>query len=234
MFFFLLILSGFATAQDVSEFDDFEDEIQAKVDATHVADPIEPFNRCMFWVNDKLYFYALKPIAQGYGKITPEPARECVGNFFDNLQFPLRVVNNLLQCKWNGAGTETKRFAVNTTVGVLGLFDPAENKWNWMPADEDFGQTFAHYGVGAGFALYLPLFGPSNLRDAMGKIPAYFIDPLTYLDPWYARQGLKVFDTVNFTSLNIGMYEAFKKETMDPYQFFQDAYQQNRLKKIEE
>lgn len=230
----LLILTGAAAAQDVSEFDDFENDIQQDLRDTHVADPLESFNRGMFWVNDKLYFYALKPVARGYGKIVPKTARRCAADFFDNIQFPLRLVNNLLQLKWRGAGVETKRFVVNSTAGVLGLFDPAENKWNWYASDEDFGQTFAHYGVGPGFALYLPLFGPGNLRDAMGKIPAYFIDPVTYVDPWYARQGIKVFDTVNYTSLSIGRYEGMKKQSVDPYQFIQDAYQQNRLKKIRE
>ena len=239
-FFFCLVISfscilrGAVTAEDLSEFDNFESDIQENLNAAHVPDPLEPFNRGMFWVNDKLYFYALKPIALGYGKIIPQTARRCVGDFFGNLQFPLRFVNNVLQCKWRGAGVETTRFVVNTTVGILGLFDPAENKWQWVSTDEDFGQTFAHYGLGPGFALYLPLFGPSNLRDAIGKIPAYFIDPVTYVDPWYARQGLKVFDTVNITSLTIGTYESLKKQGMDPYRFIQEAYQQNRLKKIQE
>ena len=101
-----------------------------------IADPIEPFNRAMFWFNDKLYFYALKPAARVY-RVVPEPARTSVSNFFSNVATPVRFVNSLLQLKVKDAGTELGRFVVNSTVGILGLFDPARDIWK--KKEEDFG-----------------------------------------------------------------------------------------------
>lgn len=234
-----LALAGFSRSRaeepgDFDDFADFEGEIQNRIEATKVADPLAPLNRGFFWVNDKLYFWVLKPVALGYRKIIPEKGRISVGNFFDNLEFPLRFVNNVLQLKWQGAGTELGRFGVNSTAGVLGLFDPARKWWGWRPANEDFGQTFACWGVGPGISLHLPLLGSSNLRDAIGKIPEYFVDPITYVEPWEAGFAAGNIDRVNFVSLRIGIYEDLKKDAIDPYRFFQDAYEQRRQKLVKE
>ena len=188
----------------------------------------------MTGVNDKIYFWVLKPVAQGYRAVIPEPARLAVGNFFHNLLMPVRFTNNLLQLKPKEAGTELARFAINTTLGFFGFADPAEVNFNLQPYPEDFGQTLGHYGVGSGFHIVLPILGPSNLRDTIGLIPDHFLDPITYVDDWETRLAIRSYKAVNHTSLHIGEYESIKKDAVDLYPFLRDAYEQRRQKLIEE
>ncbi len=115
-----------------------------------IADPLEPWNRAMFTVNDKLYFWVLKPVAKGYSAIVPEWGRVRVKNIFQNITMPVRFVNNLLQLKIKGAGTELLRFVFNTTAGVGGMFDVAKNI-DLEAQDEDLGQTLGVFGIGNGF-----------------------------------------------------------------------------------
>jgi phospholipid-binding lipoprotein MlaA len=217
--------------------DDYGDiEVLEKVseEATgEIADPLEPFNRAMYHFNDKLYFWLLKPVAQGYRKVVPEVARVSVSNFFANLAFPIRFVNCLLQANFKGAAAELGRFTVNTLWGVGGVLDPASSEdINLSKQDEDFGQTLGAYGLGQGFFINWPLFGPSSLRDTVGLVGDAFLTPATYLNPWYAGAGTRVYDRVNDTSLKIGDYESLKEAAIDPYVSLRDAYIQYRLKKV--
>ncbi len=230
--FVLFALFGSVFADDFDGFSDFEEELQDQVDVAHVPDPLEPLNRGIWWVNDKLYLYVLEPVASGYSKVIPKAGRQSIANAFDNLQAPERVVNNLLQLKFADTGTELKRFVCNSTVGVLGLRDPASKKHE--PQPEDFGQTLGHYGVKPIMALQLPLLGPSNLRDAVGMIPDMFLNPIFYIESLAIKIGVKAEEEVNKTSFRLGVYEDIKKERLDVYAFLQDAYEQNRLKKIKE
>ena len=234
--FFCTLLAFFACSQDddFGDFDEFDDEIQQKLDAAKVADPMEPVNRGLYWVNDKLYFYALKPISVGYKSVVPNPARKSVSNFFRNLGFPKRFINNVLQLKWRGAAEELRNFTFNSTAGVLGLFNVAENHYGWEARNEDFGQTLAHYGAGSWMAVHLPVLGPSNLRDSLALIPDFALDPVTYIDAFGTRLAIRSGYVINKTSLNIGLYEDIKDESLDPYRFIQDAYEQNRDKKVKE
>ncbi|MCX5879951.1 MAG: VacJ family lipoprotein [Deltaproteobacteria bacterium] len=198
-----------------------------------VPDPLEPLNRAFFEFNDRLYFWVLKPVATGYKTVVPEEARVCVRNFFNNLAFPVRFVNNVLQGKFFRALEETCGFLVNSTVGLGGLADIA-TAVDLKRHDEDLGQTLAVHGAGPAFYIYWPFFGPSTLRDTIGMAGDIFLDPLTYLgDYWYApySRGLNV---VNETSLRIGDYESLKKAALDPYVALRDAFYQNRLSKIRE
>jgi len=199
-----------------------------------VSDPFSVYNRVMTQVNDKIYFWLLKPVAQGYRAVVPEGARLAVGRFFRNLLMPVRFANNLLQLKPKKAGTELARFVVNTTVGVLGFGDPAANKFGLQAYPEDFGQTLGYYGVGSGFHIVLPLLGPSNLRDTLGLIPAYFLDPVSYIEETDVQLAVRAYDRVNYTSLHIGEYESLKKDAVDLYTFLRDGYEQRRIKQIEE
>lgn len=228
-------VSSVVVAGDADDegFGDFEDEFQT-ADATSVSDPLIRYNRLMFAVNDKAYFWVLKPVARTYAKLAPERCRVCVRRCFRNVAFPVRAVNNLLQGKIRRSGVECVRFGINTTVGVLGLFDPAEEHWGLAPYGEDCGQTLGHYGVGSGWPLVLPLFGPSNLRDAVGKVPDFFLDPIAYLDSAGLRLGLRSTHQINETSLRIGDYEGLKKASLDPYLFLRNAYEQNRVKAVSE
>lgn len=220
------------------EFDDFDafDEFSEFDDtqAIEVYDPLNGYNRCMTRFNDKVYFWFLKPLAQGYSAVVKEPARQAVGRFFANLGYPVRVVNNLLQLKIRQAGIETARFGVNTTTGLLGLFDPARSWLELEPCPEDFGQTLGYYGVDRGFHIVLPFLGPSNLRDAFGEVPDYFLDPVIYIDDFEIRLAITGIKVVNFTSLHIGQYEVLKADAVDLYIFLRNAYEMKRLKEIEE
>jgi phospholipid-binding lipoprotein MlaA len=198
-----------------------------------VADPLEPFNRAMYQFNDKLYFWLLKPVAQGYQWVVPEPARISVKNFFSNLAFPARFVSCLLQADVSGAATEAGRFAVNTLWGIGGLLDPAaQNKLNLQKQDTDLGQTLGIWGIGHGFYIVWPVFGPSSPRDTVTLIGDYFLYPVSYLSPWYVGVGVRTFEEINATSLRIGDYEALKSAAIDPYVAVRDAYLQYRFKKI--
>ena len=223
------------TAGVEEQTDDFglDDEFEEDV-GEEVSDPLIGYNRFMTHVNDKFYFWLLKPVARGFSWIVPQPGRVAIGRCFRNILFPVRLVNNLLQLKFKRAGIETARFGVNTTIGVLGLGDPAKSWLKLDPCEEDFGQTLGHYGVGSGFYLVLPIFGPSNLRDAVGKIPDSFLNPVYWLDSWEIKLGLKAFEGVNHASLHLGEYESLKKSSIDFYIFMRNAYEQNRNMKIAE
>jgi phospholipid-binding lipoprotein MlaA len=175
----------------------------------------------------------LKPVATGYKTVVPEEARVCVRNFFNNLAFPVRFVNNVFQGKFFGAFEETCGFLVNSTVGLGGLADVAK-AIDLKRHDEDLGQTLAVYGSGPAFYINWPFFGPSTLRDTIGGVGDAFLDPLSYIGEYWYSPGARAFNVVNETSLRIGDYESLKKAALDPYVALRDAYYQNRLSKIRE
>ena len=223
-------------ATDVSEKDehmDFEDEFE-NYETVLVFDPLSGYNRFMTKVNDKLYIWVLKPVAKGYSKIVPEPGRLAIHRCFNNIFFPVRFVNNFLQFKLKRAGIEMARFGVNSTIGILGFTDPAKSWLKLDPYSEDFGQTLGYYGVGSGFHIVLPMLGPSNIRDTIGLVPDYFLNPIHYVDPQAAAYGIHAIEKVNYTSLHIKDYESIKKDALDFYIFLRDVYEQNRQIKIKE
>ena len=237
------------------EFDDeFEDEFEDEfaVSEQEVFDPLSGYNRVMTGFNDSFYIFVLDPVARGYRWALPNMARRGVNNFFHNLFFPLRFVNNLLQLKATNAGEEFLRFSINSTIGILGFWDPAKEWFGLEAHEEDFGQTLGYYGIGGGFHVVLPLLGPSNLRDMFGLYPDFQMDPVNYVEnrPYnfpkqegeylgVSRQTLQTIDltllkTVNTESLRIGQYENLKKDAIELYPFLRDVYEQNRAKLIRE
>ena len=212
---------------------DLEDEFEDPSE-TERFDPLSGYNRFMTKVNDKLYFWALKPVAKGYKKVVPETGRVAINRFFNNLLFPVRFVNNVLQFKVKEAGTELGRFCINSTVGILGFRDPAKDWLGLEAYPEDFGQTLGHYGIGGGFHIVLPILGPSNLRDTIAFVPDHFLDPVTYVKDDESELGIRAFNTINYSSLHIGEYESLKKDALDLYTFLRDAYEQKREKDIKE
>ncbi len=213
-------------------FDEYADNA-IKEERVEIADPLESVNRVSHEFNDKLYFWAVKPVAQGYKAVVPEPARISVKNFFSNLGFPARFISCLLQADLSGAITEAGRFTINTIWGIGGLLDPSAGKeLNLQEQDTDLGQTLGVWGVGQGFYIVWPVFGPSTPRDSVSIAGNYFLDPVAYLNPWSARLGVNVLDKVNSASLRIGDYEALKDAAVDPYIAFRDAYVQYRYKRV--
>ncbi|MBK9132231.1 MAG: VacJ family lipoprotein [Gammaproteobacteria bacterium] len=203
-------------------------------DGEIIADPLEPLNRAIFVFNDKLYFYVLKPTARAY-RVLPQGVRVSVSNFFSNLAAPIRMVNALFQFKLLDAGGELLRFGVNTTVGLGGLFDPAQKYLGLREKDEDFGQTLGSYGIGQGFYLVLPGLGSSSARDGIGRlVDGYYFDPVVIVpDETSEVVALKALDMVNFISLDKDTYEIIKRESLDPYTFIKNAYAQSRAGKVE-
>ncbi|MFQ5597910.1 MAG: VacJ family lipoprotein [Nitrospiria bacterium] len=215
------------------DFDAFEDEFET-ADAPLVFDPLSGYNRRMTRFNDKFYDWILSPMASGYQAVVPQTGRTAIGRFFKNLFFPLRFVNNVLQLKYDAAAEELARFVINTTVGLVGFFDPA-HAWLHLEAHpEDFGQTLGFYGVGSGFHLVLPFLGPSNLRDTIGLVPDAYAVPFAYLHEAEAALAIESYRRLNVTSLHLGEYESIRKDALDLYSFLRDAYEQNRNKQIKE
>lgn len=222
--------------QSMPEEDDldesFLDEYGDMAESQSIADPLYYFNYAMYELNDVLYFAAIKPLASAYKALTPTLVRKGVKNFFHNLIFPVRLVNNLLQGKIKKAGTEVDIFLVNSIFGILGFGQVAQNEFNLHTSDEDLGQTFGSYSIGNGLYLVLPVLGPSTLRDVVGRAGDSFLTPINYLDPWELSWGLKAYDKINDTSFHIGDYEALKEAALDPYAAIRDAYIQHRQEKI--
>lgn len=228
------LLPVVALAQSEEEDDDFFIFDEDEDAAVEIADPLEPFNRAMFAFNDKAYRNVLKPIARGY-RVVPEPARASIAKVFLNLRTPVSAVNALLQLDLPNAGTEFSRFVLNSTVGVLGLFDPATAMG--IEADnEDLGQTLAHYGVGHGFYLVVPLFGSYSLRDGLGRLGNSQINPV--LQAWDPDIGeflaYRLLEAETILSLDQDTYEAFYESALDPYAFFRSAYVQSRQGAVEQ
>jgi phospholipid-binding lipoprotein MlaA len=220
-----------ADEQPAPPLDLYGDLYGGDVSDAPTGDPLEVVNRGVFWFNDKMYFYLLKPVARGF-RVVPEPARVGLGNMLDNLKSPIRAVNSLLQLKFKQAGSEVGRLVINTTLGIFGFYDAADTIWSLKKKEEDFGQTLGYYGVEEGFYLVLPFFGASTLRDGVSMIPDSFIDPVY----WSVRQevalGIKGSDVVNRISLDKDTYESIVDEQLDPYLFIRDAYLQNRAANV--
>ncbi|MGD0844906.1 MAG: VacJ family lipoprotein [Geobacteraceae bacterium] len=201
--------------------------VEAEEEAT-IADPIEPWNRAMFQFNDKLYFWALKPVARGYNAVVPEPARISVRSFFRNVAMPVRFVNSLFQGKFKAAGTELARFGINTTIGLVGFFDVAKSRFDLEAHNEDLGQTLGHYGMGGLMYIVWPFIGPSTVRDTIGYAGDSFLDPVSYIDPFEAAIGVNAYGQINKTSLELGTYEDMVESALEPYIAVRDAYIQYR------
>ncbi|TLM68209.1 MAG: VacJ family lipoprotein [Deltaproteobacteria bacterium] len=205
-----------------------------EVNGDSVWDPIEPVNRGFFWVNDKLYFYFLKPVARGYRAAVPEPGRVAVRNVFRNLDAPVRIVNNALQGKVVGTLDELAIFLSNSIFGLGGIIDLHAD--SGKPSPEDFGQTLGYYGVPAGPYLVLPIIGSRNLRDGAGQAVDRLVDPIP--SPYYLKMSqleiaaITTGEQINHLSLDKDSYEAVLRDSLDPYVTIRDAYMQNRAAKV--
>ena len=238
---------GDVTEKDVGEkpsdeYGNVTEEEGKTAEAPQIADPIEPWNRAMYHFNDKLYFWALNPVAKGYKFVVPEDIRGLVSNFYQNLRAPIRIVNNVLQGRMSYAGKELARFFINSTMGVGGLRDCAKECFGITGRDADFGQTLGKYGVGQGFYIVWPFLGPSSARDSVGFVGNWYLVPTAYIVwPTSSRDDLinplsvilYAHWMVNDTTFHLGEYEIFKEAAIDPYVAMRDAYAQNRKKKVD-
>jgi phospholipid-binding lipoprotein MlaA len=198
-------------------------------------DPWESFNEKMFTFNrEVLDRYILKPVATAWDFIFPDPVQRGFHNFFDNLAVVRRVVNNTLQLKLTGAGTELTRFTINSTIGLVGFFDVAKDAFGIEQKDEDTGQTFGVWGMGPGPYLVLPLLPPLTVRDGIGYAFDIAMTPYMYFIPWYASIGGRATDIVNERSLNLDRFERVAESTVDLYGAVRNAYLQRRAAAIKQ
>ncbi len=187
---------------------------------------------------DKALF---KPIAKGY-RALPVPIRMGTSNAVENLRSLLTLSNNILQGNWQGAGNTAGRFAINSTVGILGVFDPAEKLGFEKKSREDFGQTLAIWGAESGCYFVLPILGPTTARDTLGLVGNTFLDPVyqithntEVMDRSYSEHNFwyyKGTDSVDFRSKNIESIDSLEKNSIDFYASVKSLYIQNRKQKI--
>jgi phospholipid-binding lipoprotein MlaA len=198
-------------------------------------DPWENFNETMFNFNRNILDrYILKPVATAWDFILPDPVQRGIHNAIDNLAVVRRVVNNALQLKGVGTAKEIARFGINSTVGIVGLFDIAKDGFGIEQSDEDTGQTFGVWGMGPGPYLVLPFLPPLTVRDGIGYAFDLAMTPYIYFIPWYASFGEKAVDIVNERSLNLDRFERVEESTVDLYGAVRNAYLQRRAAAIKQ
>ncbi|WP_420464431.1 VacJ family lipoprotein [Panacagrimonas sp.] len=189
------------------------------------SDPLEPVNRGIYKFNRGADRYVLRPVAKGYRDYVPVEIRGGVSNFLDNLFYPTVIVNDLLQGKFAQGGKDLGRFVLNTTVGIVGIMDVATPLG--LPANnEDLGQTFGRWGAGEGWYLMLPLLGPSNSRDLVGRVGDAFTSPTAYVE---TEEAIAI-GVVGAVDARTQLLDADKilDEQFDPYIFIRTAYLQRR------
>ena len=190
-------------------------------------DPLEPVNRKVFAFNEGLDKIVLKPTASAYKVVVPSPARTGISNFFSNLAEPWSAVNLMLQGRFKDGVSDLGRFGTNTTVGVLGFVDFASD-WGMPRHGEEFGRTLGAWGVGTGAYLVLPLFGPSDLRDAAALPVDSLGSPLGYVGDVPTRNTLTVLNVVNKRAKLLDASNLVDEISLDKYTFVRDAYLQRR------
>ncbi|MFT4901290.1 MAG: phospholipid-binding lipoprotein MlaA [Lentimonas sp.] len=225
--------------------DDFlsEDDLYGEdvLNGSGVSDPFEGVNRAFFAFNDIFYREVIDRIGTVYSTVTPDPVEVGATNFFDNLKYPVRLVGNLLQGRFGGAWLETKRFVLNTTLGVGGVTRSADSYESLAPIpSEDVGQALGSWGIGTGPYLVLPFMGPSTLRDLLGLIGDRAVNPLqepfSLIEDWEWEQQFSLTASeliVNSPSLT-ARYQQMKGSAIDAYGALKNGYTQYRRAAVEE
>ncbi|WJG09184.1 VacJ family lipoprotein [Aliiglaciecola sp. LCG003] len=190
-------------------------------------DPLEFINRPIFAFNDVLYRYVMIPVSKGYTAVIPDPVQTGIGNFFSNIREPLNLINHALQGEGKKSGTNLSRFLINSTIGLLGLFDPAEA---WFDIEEDtatIGDTLESYQVGYGNYLVLPILGQSDFRNAFSTIGESILSPVRVISDAPQTAYLQGLDGFNEFAPSAPSYEELQAQSDDPYTFFRNLYLQS-------
>jgi phospholipid-binding lipoprotein MlaA len=224
-----LTLGGCATKPPASDPD-------AVADYEQTNDPLEPTNRVFYDIDDALDRYTLKPVAQGYVYVTPEPVRTGIHNLLTNLSSPVLFANDVAQAHPRHAGDTFMRFLINSTIGVVGVFDVAKSL-GYKAHSTDFGVTLGVWGVGTGPFLYLPFLGPGSPRSVAGFAADMALDPFTYVPKGYelrtmnwARFGMTAIDT---RSRLLGDLDKIKATALDPYASIRSLYRQHTQSQVD-
>jgi phospholipid-binding lipoprotein MlaA len=193
-------------------------------------DPLEPVNRSIYTFNETADRWVLHPVAKGYDKVMPSFARTGVRNFISNLFYPTVIVNDVLQLKLRQGAQDLCRFVLNSTFGVAGLFDVAGH--GGLPRnDEDLGQTLGYWGVGQGWYLMLPLLGPSDNRDIIGRVGDSAINPMVWVHEPVLNWSLATLDVVDRRAALLPG-DKFLEQQIDRYVFVRTIYLQNRQNRV--
>ena len=224
-----------------------DEELKSSSSQNTAGECFEGFSRAMFKFNHALDGAIFKPVAQGY-RALPTVLRKGTGNAVGNLRSLLTFSNNVLQGDFGQAGNTAARFAINTTVGVLGVFDPAARLGFEKAGKEDFGQTLGVWGSASGCYFVLPILGPTTARDAIGLVANSFIDPVYQIthnteisngiigNSSYSEHNYYYYRStgaVDFRAKNIESFDSLEKNSIDLYASVKSLYLQNRSKKIE-
>jgi phospholipid-binding lipoprotein MlaA len=202
--------------------------------ATHnPQDPLEPYNRAMFNINDKLDKAVVKPVATGYKAITPTPIRHGVTNFFGNFSDVWSMANDFLQGNVKDGLSTFMRVGVNTVFGLFGTLDIATEMGIYKHPN-DFGLTLARWGVGSGPYLVLPFFGPSTVRDGVGTGVNLAYGPNAQISPPSASYGALALNVVNTRANLLDASNLFDQVSLDPYVFARSAYEQRRNAQVQQ
>lgn len=189
-------------------------------------DPLEPINRVIFEFNEIVDDNILEPVAKGYKYVTPDPVEKGISNFFSNLGEINTIANDLLQLKFQQAGKDSLRFLLNSTIGVLGIFDVA-TPLGLSKNKEDFGQTLGFWGIPNGPYLVLPFLGPSSFRDAPGSFVDYELSPIEQLHH-EERQALRLINIVETRAKLLRATKILDTAAKDKYIFIRESYLQKR------
>ncbi|MDO5537854.1 MAG: VacJ family lipoprotein [Desulfovibrionaceae bacterium] len=233
-----LPMDGITVHENASVDEQFADELDdyGEEETQSIADPLEKWNRFWFGFNDIMYLYIAKPAYEAWEFVVPSPFRTGLSNFWHNLLFPMRFVNNLLQLRFLEAGVEFGRFVINTTAGFGGFFDVAKREKTIVPVHpegEDFGQTLGRWGIPHGIYLVWPFYGPSSIRETFGRAGDYFCYPAfaaSYFvhQPWYVTSGTQMGFFFNDLGSVLPTYTALKDASVDPYIMMREAYIRHR------
>jgi phospholipid-binding lipoprotein MlaA len=206
-------------------------ELEYQEEPVGFPDPLERTNRKVLWFDDQLSRWVIDPIVSTYQFLLPAPVRLSVRRFFLNINSPSVMVNDLLQCEWTDASVTIERFALNSTVGVGGLFDPAA-RFGLPRHSSDFGQTLALAGVGSGPYIILPLFGPNTARDAFGDVVDFFFQPTLYILPFAQLIIYEGSLGLSRRDAHTEALTALRSSSIDYYSALQNAFYQNRMAEI--
>ncbi len=204
-----------------------EQNVPSVVSYREPEDSLRFINEPIFKFNDTVYRYVLSPLANGYEKVVPKPVVSSISNFFYNLREPLYAVNHLFQGEVSKSGKSFARVLVNSTLGLFGLFDPANSMMELARDKTTFGETLAVYGVGHGAYIVLPLLGPSDLRDTASLAFNYFAHPLNYINDDNAAQQLLFADGIQAQIPILAKYPHVLADVENPYEFVRNLYMQN-------
>ncbi len=197
-------------------------------------DPLEPMNRAIYRFNESADKAVFKPVAEGYQTVAPKPVQTGVRNFFSNLNDVTVLANDALQLKAEHAGRDLLRITINSSFGLLGLLDVAQDM-GLKKRNKDFGQTLGYWGAASGPYIVLPIYGPSSVRDAAGRlVDVLYFDPIQNREVFPQRTGVIVLDSIDTRVERLKVKDALDAAALDPYEFARDVFLARRTSQIHE